>query len=331
MRIIYDAMGGDYAPFEIVKGGLLAEDQLGITPIFAGDPEAIKDCLNKLDKDTNKYEVLESKTVIENDEEPVVAIRRKKDSSVVVGLNSLAKGEAEGLISAGSTGALLAGGLFLVKRLENVERSPIVTSIPTKGEPFLLVDSGANVDTTPELLNQFATMGSIYIEKTKEIDNPKVALLNIGKEEGKGNNLYKKTYELLKENELINFVGNIEPRELPFGGVDVVVADGFDGNVFIKTYEGTAGMITEVLKENLPALKNPELIEPFKKLMYLTFSKFDYSAIGGAPLLGLNKPVFKAHGISKGEAILGASRQVKDFVEGNVIETMKENFEVMKK
>lgn len=331
MRIIYDAMGGDYAPFEIVRGGLLAEEKLGITPIFAGNLKSIKDCINKLKKDADKYKILESKTVIENDEEPVVAIRRKKDSSVVIGLNSLAKGEAEGLISAGSTGALLAGGLFLIKRLENIERSPIATSIPTKEEPFLLLDSGANVDTTPKLLNQFATMGSIYIEKTKGIDNPKVALLNIGSEEGKGNNLYKKTYELLKENELINFVGNIEPRDLPFGGVDVVVADGFDGNIFIKTYEGTAGMITEVLKENLPKLRSPEIIEPFKKLMYLTFSKFDYSTVGGAPLLGLNKPVFIAHGISKGEAILGASKQVKDFVENNVIETMKENFEVIKK
>lgn len=331
MRIIYDAMGGDHAPFEIIKGGILAEEELGITPIFSGNVEAIEKSLKELDKDYNDYEILESKTIIENNEEPVVAIRRKKDSSVVVGLKYLAEGKGDGLISAGSTGALLAGGLFIVKRLDHIERSPIATSIPTKTKPFLLVDSGANVDTTPELLNQFAMMGSIYVEKTNNINNPKVALLNIGSEEGKGNNLYKKTFQLLKENDKINFVGNIEPRDMPYGGVDVVVADGFDGNVFIKTYEGTADMIVSSLKENMMKLGDKSLVEPFKKVMYSTFSKFDYKSIGGAPLLGLNKPIFKAHGISNGEAILGATKQLKSFIEGDVINTMKENFEVIKK
>ncbi|NLD16049.1 MAG: phosphate acyltransferase PlsX [Tissierellia bacterium] len=322
MKIIYDAMGGDYAPLEIVKGAVLAKKELNIEPILSGNHEAIEKILNDLNEKVEEYEILDANTIIENDEEPVVALRRKKDSSLVVGLNYLAENNGDGLISAGSTGALLAGGLFIIKRIDGVERTPIATLIPTKSKPFLLVDTGANVDTTPELLNQFAIMGSIYSEKSLGNEKPKVGLLNIGKEEGKGNNLYKKAYTLLAENKYINFIGNVEAREIPYGVVDVVIADGFDGNIFLKTYEGTASMIMDLFKENLATIEDKQTAGALKDLLYKTFAHFQYSNLGGAPLLGLNKPVFKAHGISDAQAILGASKQLKNFVENEVIETM---------
>lgn len=330
MKIIYDAMGGDYAPLEIVKGAILAKNELKTQPVFSGKKEEIIATLLELGENVEEYEILDAQSVIENDEEPVIALRRKKDSSLVVGLNHLANNMADGLISAGSTGALLAGGLFIIKRIEGVERTPIATLIPTKTKPFLLVDTGANVDTTPELLNQFAIMGSIYSEKALGIENPSVGLLNIGKEEGKGNNLYKKTYTLLSENKNINFKGNIEAREMPYGVVDIVIADGFDGNIFLKTYEGTAFMIMDLLKENLKLVENPEVANQAKNILYKTFSHFQYSNLGGAPLLGLNKPVFKAHGISDAEAILGASKQVKNYVENQVTETMTKDIKELK-
>jgi glycerol-3-phosphate acyltransferase PlsX len=322
MKIIYDAMGGDFAPLEIVKGAVLTKKELNIEPVLSGNREAIEKILNDLEENVEEYEILDANSIIENDEEPVVALRRKKDSSLVVGLNYLAEGNGDGLISAGSTGALLAGGLFIIKRIEGVDRTPIATLLPTKTKPFLLVDTGANVDTTPELLNQFAIMGSIYSEKALGIEKPKVGLLNIGKEEGKGNNLYKKTYALLSENKYINFMGNVEAREIPYGIADVVIADGFDGNVFLKTYEGTAYMIMDLFKENLSYIEDIQTAGALKNLILKTFSHFQYANLGGAPLLGLNKPVFKAHGISDAEAILGASKQLKNFVENEVNKTM---------
>lgn len=324
MRIIYDAMGGDYAPLEIVKGAILAKKELSIIPIFSGKRVDIESTLINLNENPENYQILDAESIIENDEEPVMALRKKKDSSLVIGLKFLADNQADGLISAGSTGALLAGGLFIVKRIEGVERTPIATILPTKKRPFLLVDSGANVDTSPELLNQFATMGSIYSQRALCIENPMVGLLNIGKEEGKGNNLYKKTYSLLLENENINFIGNLEARELPFGVADVVICDGFDGNIFLKTYEGSAFMIMDLLKENLSKVENLELAGSLKKFIMSTFSIFQQSDLGGAPLLGLKKPLFKAHGNSEAKAILGATKQLKRYIENNVTDTMKE-------
>lgn len=326
MRIIYDTFGGDNAPLEIIKGAVLSKKELNINPILAGNKSEIEKILLDLDEDINNYEIIEANSKIENDEEPVMAIRKKKDSSLVLGMKYLAEGKADGIISAGNTGALLAAGLFIVKKIPGIERSPIATLIPTKSEPFLLVDTGANMDTSPELLNQFALMGSIYLEKALGYEFPKVGLINIGKEEGKGNSLYKKTFDLLKENENINFKGNFEPRELPFGGIDVIVADGFDGNVFLKTYEGTASMIMSLLKESASDIKDENTLGMMQKLLFKTFSKFDYSNLGGAPLLGLEKPVFKAHGISDDKAILGATNQIKKFIEADVINTIKKYY-----
>lgn len=326
MKIIYDVFGGDNAPLEIIKGAIMAKDKLDIDVILVGDEDIIKESLVELNEDIKEYTIINAKSKIENDEEPVMAIRRKKDSSMVVGMKYLAEGKADGIISAGNTGALLASGLFIVKKISGIERAPIATLIPTKDKPFLLIDTGANMDTTPELLNQFALMGSIYLEKAMGIKKPTIGLMNVGKEEGKGNSLYKKAFELLKANKNLNFKGNFEPRELPFGGIDIIIADGFDGNIFLKTYEGTADMVMSLLKENISSLSDSSTQEGLKKILYGTFGRFDYSNLGGAPLLGLTKPVFKAHGISDSDAILGATNQIKKFIENDVINTLIENF-----
>lgn len=325
MKIIYDVMGGDNAPLEIIKGALKSKNELGIDVVLVGEKTKIEAVLAELNMDSNAIEIVNATEVIENDEEPAMAIRKKKDSSIVVGLKYLAEGKGDGFISAGNTGAVLAGGMFIVKRLDNIQRTPIGTLMPTMGNSCLLIDAGANVDTTPELLNQFAYMGSVYMSEVLERPNPTVGLLNIGKEKGKGNNLYKATYELLENNENINFQGNFEGREVPFGTVDILVADGFDGNVFLKTYEGTSMMILEILKGNIKKETDMEKAMLLKGFLGKSFATLDYRLTGGAPLLGLNKPVVKAHGSSDELSIFGATKQMMLYIENNVIEKMKEN------
>lgn len=326
MKIIYDVHGGDKAPVEIIKGAILAKNQLSITPILCGKKDEIVSVLEDLEEDKSSVEILEASTNIENDEEPVMAIRKKKDSSIVVAANALAQGYGDALISAGSTGALLAAGIFLVKRIDGIERSPIATLIPTMTRSFLLLDSGANLEVSSKILDQYALMGSVYAKEVLGVDNPEVSLMNIGVEEGKGTDLLKETYSLLKENDHINFLGNIEPRELPYGVTDVVVADGLVGNIFIKTYEGTASMIKDLIKSQIKTEKNPETLLAIKNLLGSTFNKFNIDNLGGAPLLGLSKPIIKAHGISDANSILGASKQAKLFVERDVINIIKNNF-----
>lgn len=326
MKIIYDVHGGDKAPVEIIKGAFLAKNELSIEPILCGRKDEIRSVLNDLGEDPSSIEILEATSKIENEEEPVMAIRKKKDSSIVVAASALAQGHGDALISAGSTGALLAAGIFIVKRIEGIERSPIATLIPTMTKSFLLLDSGSNLEVSPKILNQYGLMGSVYAKEVLGIDNPKVSLMNIGAEEGKGTETLKETYKLLKDNKTINFTGNIEPRELPYGVTDVVVADGLVGNIFIKTYEGTASMIKDLIKSQLAEEKNPETLLKAKQLLGATFNKFNIDNLGGAPLLGLLKPIIKAHGISDANSILGASNQAKLFVERDVINIIKNNF-----
>lgn len=325
MKIIYDVMGGDNAPIEIIKGAIKSKKELNIDVVLVGNVNQIEEVLKDLNEDASEYEIINATEIIENDEEPAMAIRKKKDSSIVVGLKALAEGNGDGFISAGNTGAILAGGMFIVKRFQNVQRTPIGTLMPTGGKSCLLIDAGANVDTTPELLNQFAYMGSVYMKEVLGRENPSVGLLNIGKEKGKGNTLYKATYDLLESNENINFQGNYEGREIPFGLVDIIVADGFDGNVFLKTYEGTSMMILDLLKANIKDENNPDQIMYLKKYLGKTFAGLDYRLTGGAPLLGLEKPVLKAHGSSDELSIFGATKQMVLYIENNVIQKMKEN------
>lgn len=326
MKIIYDVHGGDKAPIEIIKGAILAKKKLSITPILCGRKDEIVSVLKDLEENESSVEILEASTNIENDEEPVMAIRKKKDSSIVVAANALAQGYGDALISAGSTGALLAAGIFVVKRIDGIERSPIATLIPTMTRPFLLLDSGANLEVSSKILNQYALMGSVYAKEVLGVDNPEISLMNIGAEEGKGTELLKETFSLLKENGNINFSGNIEPRELPYGVTDVVIADGLVGNIFIKTYEGTASMIKDLIKSQIKEESNTETLLAIKNLLGSTFNKFNIDSLGGAPLLGLSKPIIKAHGISDAKSILGASKQAKLFVERDVINIIKNNF-----
>lgn len=326
MKVIVDAMGGDNAPNEIIKGSIEALKETDIELILVGNEEIIIRELEKYDYDNNKVEVLNASDLITNDDDPAVAIRRKKDSSMVVALKALAQGKGDAFISAGNTGAILAGGLFIVKRIPGVERAALTSVYPTLKGNALLVDAGANVDTKAEYLLQFGVMGSIYMEHIRDIKNPKVGLVNIGAEESKGNSLTKEAYNLLKETD-INFIGNIEGRDIPAGLAHVIVADGFVGNVVLKLTEGMASSIFSLLKDafmtntrtKLSALLIKPQIEELKGMM-------DYREYGSAPLLGVKKPVFKAHGSSDAYAFKNGIKQLISFHGKDITGIIEERF-----
>ncbi|MEW8972788.1 MAG: phosphate acyltransferase PlsX [Tissierellaceae bacterium] len=325
MKIIVDGMGGDNAPVEIVKGTIDAVNEFNIDAIIVGKEDIIYRELEKYNYPKDRVEVLNAEDIITNEEDPALAIRRKKDSSLVVGCKALSDGMGDGFISAGSTGALLAGGLFIVKRIKGIERAALTSTYPTLDGVSLLVDAGANVDCKAEYLQQFGIMGSIYMEKVMGVKEPKVGLVNIGVEAGKGNQASKEAYELLNSAD-INFIGNIEGRTLPQGEVDVIVADGFVGNVILKLTEGFAmtmlDHLKEIFMENLRSKTGAMLVKPGLKSLK---SKMDYREYGGAPLLGTKKPVVKAHGSSDALAIKNAIRQLINFIEKDVINIIEEN------
>ncbi len=319
MRIIVDGMGGDNAPESTVKGAVEAVKEYGIEVIITGPEDKIQNQLKKYIYPSEKIRVMDAPEVITNDENPTLAIRRKKNSSLVVGMQALADGEGEGFISAGNTGALLAGGLFIVKRIEGIDRAALTVLYPTLKGVSLLVDAGANMDTKSEYLSQFALMGSIYMEEVMGVENPRVGLVNVGTEESKGNQLSKETFQALSESN-INFIGNIEARDLPYGIADVMVCDGFVGNVVLKLTEGMASSIFSLLKESLMADFRSKfgalLLKPQLKLLK---KRLDYREHGGAPLLGTTKPVVKAHGSSDYYAFKNGIGQLKTFIERDVI------------
>ncbi len=332
MKIIIDAHGGDYAPAEMVKGAITAVNLIeDVEIILAGKQEEIQKVLDEYGYTGQKISILPATEVISNDESPTSAIRTKKDSSLVVGLNKLKEDDdIVGLISAGSTGAVLAGGLFIVGRMKGVLRPALAPTLPTiTGGRTMLIDCGANVDCKKEYLEQFAIIGSTYMKSMCGVENPRVGLLNIGAEEHKGNSLTHEAYELLKENKQINFIGNVEARELLSGTVDVVVADGFDGNIALKATEGAALNVMKLLKTSI---KEGNLFEKmgagmlkgvFKKLK----STLDYNNLGGSPFLGINKIVLKTHGTSKAETILSCVKQVVDIHKSGFIEKLREGIE----
>lgn len=325
MKIIVDAMGGDNAPGEIVKGSIDAIKEYNINVLLVGKQDLIKEELKKYDYDEEKVEILNASEVITNDENPALAIRRKKDSSLVVGYKALVDGLGDGIISAGSTGALLAGGLFIVKRIEGIDRAALTVVYPTIDKFSLLVDAGANIDSKAEYLYQFGLMGSIYMEKVMGIDSPSVALVNIGSEKTKGNQLVKESYELL-ENGMPNFIGNIEARDLPFGKVDVVVADGFVGNIILKLTEGMASAIFSVLKDEFTKnLRTKIGASILKGELNNIKQRMDYREYGGAPLLGTRKPIVKAHGSSDAYAIKNAIKQLIEFIDNDVIKIIEDS------
>lgn len=325
MKIIVDAMGGDNAPDAIVKGCLLARDEYNVNIVLSGKEDIIKKCIESETKDFKNIEILNAEDVITNDDKPVMAIRRKKESSLVKALYAVKNNEADAIVSAGSTGALLSGATLIIGRVGGLERPALAPFIPTNKGFSLLVDAGANVDCKPEYLIDFAIMGSIYVKHVLNIDNPRVGLLNIGGEEGKGNKLAIDTYELLKNSDL-NFSGNLESRYVLNGDVDVIVADGFAGNVLLKSIEGTASYIMKGLKEELTSTFISKIGALLVKPSLRNFKKrLDYGEVGGAMLLGVNAPVIKAHGSSDSIAIKNAIKQTKNILDSSVVDLIRES------
>lgn len=331
MRIILDGMGGDNAPSEIVRGAVEASKLIEDEIVIVGDGDKIEFQLKKYKYSDEKISVKHASEVIENDDAPVRAVRRKKDSSMVVGLNMVKSGEGDLFISAGNTGALMAGALFNLGRIQGIDRPAIASIYPILGtkKPSLLVDAGANSECKPSNLLEFAMMGSIYMEKVLGRENPKIGLVNLGVEETKGSTLTKAAFGLLEKSHL-NFSGNIEAREVPLGGADVVVCDGFVGNVILKLTEGLAINIVNLLKkkftENARAKMGAVLLS--KKLRSLK-EEFDYTEYGGAPILGVKGPVVKMHGSSNANAVKNSILKAIPFAEENVVGIISESvFEI---
>ena len=315
VRVVVDAMGGDYAPEEPVKGAVeaLRENQ-SIFIYLAGKEDVIRRELKKYTYPEDRLKIVPASQVIETGEPPAAAIQKKKDSSLVAGLQMVRKGEADAFVSSGSTGAVLVGGQVIVRKIPGVERAPLAPLIPTERGVSLLIDCGANVDARPSHLLQFAAMGSIYMEYILGVKKPRVAIVNIGAEEEKGNALVKETFPLLKECRDIHFVGNIEARDIPKGKADVIVTEAFVGNVILKLYEGVASvLIHEVKKGMLSTLRSKIGALLVKPALKETLKSFDDSEYGGAPLLGLRGLVVKTHGSAKAIEIRHSIHQCVQF------------------
>jgi fatty acid/phospholipid synthesis protein PlsX len=327
INVAVDAMGGDNAPNEIIKGAVDAVNQKSNIKVFlVGKEPMIKEALKGYSYNENQIEVVHASEKIETAEAPVLAIRSKKDSSMVVAMNMVKRGEADAFVSAGSTGAVLVGGQLIVGRIKGIERPPLAPLLPTDKGVSLLIDCGANVDARASHLVQFAQMGSVYMESVVGIKNPKVAIVNNGAEEEKGNALVKETFPLLKECKGINFIGSIEAKDIPTGMADVIVCEAFVGNVILKLYEGVGSVLIQKIKAgmltNLRSKIGALLVKPALKE---TLKSFDASQYGGAPLLGLNGLVIKSHGSSKANEIANSIIQCIQFKEQRINEKIKEN------
>lgn len=332
MRIIVDAMGGDNAPQEIVKGAVEAHKLFGHEIVLVGREDAVKECLkNEGVGEPEGISVVPAGDVIDMNDEPTAAVRRKKDSSMVVALNLLKKGEGDAVVSAGSTGALLAGGTLLVRRIKGIRRACLAPCVPNIDRGFILIDAGANAECVPEQLLQFAYMGSLYAERVMGISNPRVGLLNNGAEEHKGTPMHQEAYQLLGKAEGINFIGNVEGSGVQFGDVDVVVSDGFSGNILLKSMEGTAKLVMKMMKDVMTSgLKNKLAAAVLKKDVYALKDRMDPNRVGGTALLGVSKPVIKAHGSSTAPAIVNAIKQAAAFTESGFIKAIEDNIENMR-
>ncbi|MEG6584088.1 phosphate acyltransferase PlsX [Dendrosporobacter sp. 1207_IL3150] len=327
MKIAVDAMGSDYAPEQIVLGAIEAAKEYQCDIVLVGDQAQIEKILHKNDTKNLNIAIQHASEVIEMQEHPGAAIRKKKDASVVVATRLVKEGVCDGVISAGSTGAGVAAALFGLGRIKGIERPTIATPMPNISGTTVLLDSGANVDSKPKHLVQSAIMGSIYAEYILGIKNPRIGLLNIGEEETKGNEQVLATYPMLQKLQTINFIGNAEGRDIPKGTVDVVVCDGFVGNVVLKFGEGLAGAIMQLIKESI---KNSGLMTKIASLMVLPAlkslkKKIDYAEYGGAPLLGVDGCFIICHGSSKAKAIKNAIRVAIEFNENKVVEHIREN------
>ncbi len=330
VNVIVDAFGGDNSPDAVIEGSVMAVKELGVQVTLVGNEEIIRQTAQKKELDLMGIDIINSDSVIDIHEEPTEIIKGKKDCSMARGLAALRDGKGDAFVSAGSTGALVVGATFITKRLKGIKRAALAPILPAKDGYIMLLDAGANTDCRPEMLEQFAVMGSAYMEKVMNVKNSRVGLLNIGEEDTKGRELEIETYKLLSSSPL-NFTGNIEARDLPFSKCDVVVADGYTGNIALKLYEGMGlffaktlkGMLTKNIKSKIAAAFLMGEVKEFKK-------KIDYSEVGGAVLLGISRPVIKAHGSSDANAFYNAIRQAKNCVDGGVTERISGYLEKMR-
>ncbi len=325
MKIIVDAFGGDNAPLEIIKGAAEAKAELGADIILTGDEEIIRKVSADNGISLDGIEIVHAPDVFTNNDQPTsIRTKAKADTSLAVGFRLLKDGAGDAFLSAGNSGAIGAGSMFIVKRIKGVQRVAFAPVIPNMTGKFMLIDSGINTDVRPKVLQQFALMGSVYMNKVMGVENPRVGLANVGTEEHKGDELRQQTYKLL-QNTPVNFVGNVEGRDIPMDGADVVVCDGFTGNLIIKTYEGVAlallgkikGIFTKSLKNKLAAALVLGDMKQMKK-------EFDLDEFGGTAVLGCSKPVFKAHGNAKAKTIKSAIRVCMDYVSSDIITTVSE-------
>ena len=319
MKIIVDAFGGDNAPLEIIKGCALAVDEYGFNIVLVGPKDKIEDVANKSKISLKNMEIVNADEIITMEDSADTVIKTKKESSMAIGLKLLSKGEGDAFISAGNSGALVVGATLLVKRIKGINRCAFAPILPKDDGFFMLIDSGANVECRPEMLYQFGVMGSIYMDKVMGINKPRIGLANVGTEEHKGSELQQNTFKLL-QNSNLNFIGNIEARDIPIDAADVVVSDGFTGNIILKMYEGVAltllnkikGLFNKNLKTKLAASLVLSDMKELKK-------QIDYNEFGGAPIIGISKPVFKAHGSAKAKTFKNALKLTASYVENNVI------------
>lgn len=325
MKVIVDAFGGDNAPLSNIEGAALAVKEYGSNIILCGDEQKIKQCAKDNNISLENIEILHADDVFDVHDDPNLLLKTKKNTSLAVAFDAVKSGKADAIVSAGSSGAVLMGGTFIVKRIKGIKRPAFATVLPTTNKPYMLLDSGANIDCRPEILHQFAVVGNAYMKNIFDIDAPRIGLLNIGAEDSKGGEVLVETYQKLKNDTKLNFIGNVEPRDVPTGACDVLVCDGFAGNIVLKLTEGVAksfmSMFKEVLMKNaiakLGALMAKGGLKDLKK-------KFDYKEYGGAPLIGVKSPVIKAHGSSDSKAIKSAIRQAINFTKTNVIKDIED-------
>ena len=320
MTIIVDAYGGDNAPLEILKGCQMAVEKYGVDIILTGSEEDILKVSIENGISLEHMTIVDAPDVISMEDHPREITKSKKNCSLAVGLRLLAEGKGDGFCGAGSTGATLMGATLIVKRIKGIKRPAIAPIMPKSKGVIMLCDSGANADCRPEMLKQFAQMATVYMEKVIGIKNPRVGLANIGTEDTKGDELRVATFPLLKATEGINFVGNVEARDIPYDACDIIVCDGFTGNIILKMYEGVAGALLDkikgVFKKNLKTKLAAAIVLKDMKEMK---KELDYNEYGGAPFIGVNKPVFKAHGSSKAGTFCNAIGQLVDFIKADVV------------
>lgn len=330
MKIIVDAFGGDHAPLEIMKGCAQAVQELDVDILLTGKEQAIRRVAKQNNVSMYRMEIADAPDVIAMSDAPGEIMKSKSESSMAVGLKLLAQGKGDAFLSGGNSGALVMGSSLLIKRIKGIKRASFGAIMP-KAEGFMmLMDGGANIECRPEMLQQFGIMGSIYMDKVMNIKNPRVGLVNVGAEEQKGGELQQEAYRLL-QNSPINFVGNVEGRDIPDDAADVIVADGFTGNILLKTYEGVAMMVMKQVKNVMTKTTKNKLAALALKADFMELKgRMDYNEYGGAPVMGVCKPVFKAHGSSKAQTIKNALRLTKAYVETNVIDLITKSIQELR-